>query len=201
MKVIISNLKLHIKEDFNPWTYGYFFIFISACIYYNYHVDFESSVLNSYYKKPICYFYYFLFYAVAYYGIAIPKLLSSGKKETLKKKRFWFKSLLIMSILAFDAAFHFHRTLTVGLDSGIRSFLVMLFNNTNSLITILIPIIVLKLIFDRRMKSLYGLTFKKHNFTPYFIMLLIMAPLITWPPFNPIFFTLIPHSNLGMLKK
>ncbi|MFH0866069.1 MAG: hypothetical protein V1904_07730, partial [Bacteroidota bacterium] len=68
MKKLIKYILSFIKEDFNPWSYGIAFLFLATAMWYNYSVDFEHKVLDSYYRKPpLGMLFYFLFYALVYY--------------------------------------------------------------------------------------------------------------------------------------
>jgi len=194
MKVIVQDLKSHLNEDFHALKYGYFLLFITACIYYNYQVDFETEVLNRHYGSPSCYLYYFAFYSFSYFAIAIPILFFSIKRPILCNASFWVKSILLLGIITFDGAFNFHRDIVINLnfDRLEKHFLIVIFNNCHSIISVIIPLLIIKVIFDWKMKSFYGLTFKKFDHKPYLTMLLIMLPLIIWASFQKDFLQTYP---------
>ncbi|MFH2142848.1 MAG: CPBP family glutamic-type intramembrane protease, partial [Bacteroidota bacterium] len=65
----------------------------------------------------------------------------------------------------------------------------------------LIPLFIIKNIFDRKEKGLYGLKLGNFNLRPYFIMLLIMLPLIGWASFQSDFLNTYPKLRLWGMEE
>jgi len=193
MKTIIKYLKDHVKEDFNPFVYGYFAVFLTITIYVNYKIDFEDTVLDSYNNKPIGIFYYFLFYGFAYYGIAIPRAFFTNRIDILKDHRFWLKSILFLCLIGIAAGFYV-KTYVLDMFDNIneRYYVYKILINSTRAFLYTIPLIIIKFIFDKNINGLYGLTFKDFNARPYFLMLLIVFPLIAIASFQADFVNYYP---------
>lgn len=188
MKSIVSLLRNHIKEDFHPLLYGYTLLFLVVTISINYYLDFEDGILDSYYQQPISFLYYTLFYMIAYYGIAIPQLIIRGKTHILKTGSYWGRSLFFISIVGFSAYFYFHRTIEfIGYSNEEYSFVMDIIRQLNTVVTVILPLLLFWFLFDRKQMGFYGLTLKNAELKPYFIMLLIMFPLVFSASFLPDF--------------
>lgn len=193
MKDIIKYIKNHIKEDFHLGIYLYAAVFLAITISINYHLDFEDKILDSYYGSWKAYLYYFIFYAFSYYAIAVPKLIVQKRTEVLKNNLFWYKSLIFITFIAVSASFyHFNKITTFFHNNFEVYYIVKILNNTKRFLVILIPFFVLKYIFDRYERGLYGLGKWDFNMKPYFTMLLIMFPLISLASFNDGFLQTYP---------
>jgi hypothetical protein len=155
-------------------------------------------VLDHYYREPVGVLYYFLFYALAYYIIAVPKLFSAGQEKVLGNKSFWIKSCALLILLSLVAGFGVIDRWT-DLFNGFEKFYVSKITaNLRFLIVFILPLFLLWKAMDRDTKSFYGFTLKNFDIKPYFIMLLFMLPLIaaastqqdflaTYPKFKPWF--------------
>lgn len=193
MNSIIKYLKTFIKEDFHLGFYIYTSVFLAITIAINYHLDFEDKILDSYYKSEIAYLYYFIFYAFSYYAIAIPKMIVYKRQHILRNNTFWIKSSIFIAFIAISAAFYHFNKITTFFDNNFEVYyIVKILNNSKRFIVILLPFFVLKYIFDRYEKGLYGLGKWDFNVKPYFTMLLIMFPLISFASFNDGFLQTYP---------
>ncbi len=179
MKEIIRYLKQFIKDDFHLGAYIYVFVFLAAAIFLNYRFDFEHTFLNRHYGKPACALMYFLTYLTCYYGLIIPLLFFKKKPAVLKNYRFWVKSLVIIMIISADRGF---RIFTFVLDHyrtfEEHYFLSKIFGNIKSAVFYILPLLLLKLVFDRHEKGFYGIRKKGFFPLPFLLMLFIVLPLI-----------------------
>lgn len=147
-------------------------------ISYNYSVGFEKKVLDKHYHEPIGMLYYFLFYATAYYLTAIPKLYFCKSKEVLKDKKFWIKSFIFLAMLGIVAGFSILESWAKQYQDYEYYYISKIAANLRFLIVFVLPLFVIWKIADRKMPSMYGFTLKNFDIKPYFIMLLLMVPLI-----------------------
>jgi hypothetical protein len=195
MKKIIGYIRDFIKEDFNPKFYVYTVLYLGITISFNYLIDFEDTYLDSYFGSKWGIVYYFLFYAFPYYSISLAQSFFL-KANFHWSSAFWIKSLVILVMLALHANFYYH-------GKWIQSFQVsdIEYRYLYRLIYNLYPIVVyvpvlwvLKIMYDRNTNDgLYGLSFKRFDPIPYFIFLLIMAPLIFMASFLPDFMKVYPR--------
>lgn len=171
----------------------YALLFLSACIAVNYTFDFEHTVLDRYFGRPVGTAYFVLFFAFAYYGMAVPQLLILKRYGALRDARFWLKSFLFVAILGSAIGFYHHYQLDVSTNPSERYFLRKLLANSKNFIAMLIPLLLMKLVWDRSSgDGFYGLNVKLFNWKPYALLLLIVMPLIAWASFQPDFLRAYP---------
>ena len=193
LKKLIKYITSFIKDDFHPIVYGIAFIILIAAISFNYTISFEKKVLDHYYHKPpLGMIYYFLFYATAYYFIAIPKLLIQHSKNILSDKRFWLKSILFLSMLGVMGGFCFIDDWAKQFKGFEYFYIAKLGANLRFLIVFVLPLFVLWKFVDKSMHNMYGFTFKNFDLRPYVIMLLIMLPVVIAASTQPAFLATYP---------
>jgi hypothetical protein len=188
MKKIASDLKDFVRSDFNAAFYSYTFLFLALTIYLNYTWDFEKKWINDS-NALKDYFFSFTFNAFAYYAIAVPKALWY-KEKYLHSSLFWIKSSLFLLILSVDGSFYHHTEYLfnrVDLNYEEKVYLNKIITNVYPSLIYFVPLIILKSIYDRNEKGLYGLSIKGFDYSVYLVFLLLMAPLILWASFQPDF--------------
>lgn len=192
MKRIWTDLVGHIKTDFNPRTYGLMGLFIAALIFVNYYFEFERKL----WPKLDAWNYLWLFvlhYPLVYY---ISVWIKLGSKP-FKDKRFLAVSAFYVIILAINCGFTFYREWTVHLPVYEKYYMRGLLANGLGSFIIFIPLIGIYLFSERKhMSSFYGLTFRKHNFWPYAVLLILMVPLIFWASTNADFLRTYPTLKI-----
>jgi len=100
LKILIKYISDFLKADFKTISYLPVFIYTATCLSINYTFDFEHKILDNYVGTFIGLIYYFLFYSIAYFPVAIYVLTINKKSDVLKSNSFWFYSLFIMLLLA-----------------------------------------------------------------------------------------------------
>lgn len=187
MKKFLNYFKEFHKGYFSVSLYVVVALFITALIAFNYKFDFEDSHIDRYCGHYIQILFYFLYHAVAYFGVLF--IIWMHDKTKIKfSGLFWVKSILGMLILGVvRSIFPFLAKLILNIvPTATYRFYYKLFFNCYGLVTIVLVLFLVKLIFDRKTKEgLYGLHFKKVDFKAYFIMLLIMVPIIYAATFLP----------------
>lgn len=185
MNEVFQYLKNYLKEDFKWGTYLYFFLFLTVTISFNYIYDFEDSILDSYNRTYLSFVFYTLFYAVAYYGVAIPQLLFVKKGYLLRRISYWGRSFVFIAIAGFSSYFYWHKTLVFSAITSSEVFLVRkILAQFSSFFDTALPLFLFWLIIDKAQGYFYGLRFRNAKLKPYFYMLLIMFPLIFWASFQ-----------------
>jgi hypothetical protein len=205
MKKIWGYLKQHLREDFHPGHYSLMAVFLACSLYLNYTFDYEDSVLDQ--KKGFDkLFHFFLLYGVAYYGSALSYLVFSKKLYILVEPEFWIKTLLGLTVLSFDSSMPFLRDgIGTLLHPSVQYWAYKVIVNMISFLVIVAPILIYYRFFEREQRNLYGFNARNFDFSPYFIMLLIMVPLIVGASFTapflrqyPMYKTSGAHEYLGV---
>jgi len=189
MLSIIKLIKSEFQSHFETRLYLYFLIFLISTISINYYLDFEDQILDAFFGTYTGILAYTLFYAFAYYAVAIPQAIFKDRIHILKQPNFWLKSSFFIALIGFSAGFYFHRELDYSSYNKFEAFFVRkCFAQLKPFLAIVVPLLFFYLMYDRKeMTSFYGLKLKGADLKPYFVMLLIMFPLIFAASFLPDF--------------
>jgi hypothetical protein len=192
MKKIWKFLVHHVREDFHPTqyalTFGFLFLYLAA----NYSLDFEDNYLETL-EGLIKFFSYFFFYAFPYFTAILIVAICKSRVEIFSRKRFWIKSLFGVSILTLDASLPYLNDLLYYLSNPqIQLWLYKVVVNGISFLTVFLPVLLFYYTHDRHLQHRYGLSSYQFDSKPYFIMLLIMLPLIVAVSYNPAFIRQYP---------
>lgn len=192
IKEVAQGIKQHTVEHFDWRVYGYVALFLVITISINYSVDFEDSILDKSFKTPWGFLFYPLFFAFPYFAIAIPQAYWK-RNSCLSNVSFWKKSIAFILLLGFTKAFYFHYFFIESLDDQITIYFVK--KIVRHLIRIsfyLMVLWILKTLWDKEIKGIYGLSLTRFDYKPYLLMLLCMLPLIAWASFQPAFIKTYP---------
>jgi hypothetical protein len=200
MKKIIGYFKDFHREYFYLRLYLSIFLFITALITFNYLFDFENNFIDSYYGKPVRILLYFGYHSFAYFSVLLI-IYFLGKERMDLSLGFWIKIILGFLILSVDRSIfpYISNALHNWVHPRVFRYYRELLYNMYGFITILGMLVVLKWIFDRKEDfGIYGLRFRKVNFRPYLIMLLIVSPLVLAASFTPDFINYYPtYKGIG----
>jgi hypothetical protein len=165
-------------------------------------MSFENIMSREYHGEPILMWYFFLFYATAYFGIALPGLLLTKKISVLKDYKFWIKSLVFIGLIGVLGGFRdYGFILDKYNDPQDRYFLFKLIVNLKRMIPYLIVLIIMKFIFDRNVKGIYGFRFNEVHLKPYFILLLFVVPLVFYASFQADFLETYPKFKYWKMEE
>ncbi len=193
MQKIIGYLREHIRQDFHLGLYVYAAVFLAITITINYWVDFEDAVLDGYYGKALGYVYYPLFYAFAYYAIAIPQQFFQKTTKTLSNPHFWIKSGLFLLLLGVGETFNGHHWIADHFDQFWEAHYVRRLLSKLKRFVIWLPVFWFLIRYYREAElGIYGLRWQSFEARPYLWMLLGMLPLIVGASFLPNFLNAYP---------
>ncbi len=189
MKEIIIEIRDFLKKDFNIYAYAYTLLFLVSAVYFNYKYNFENSIVDSLYGKPISFLTYPLYYISPYLLILVPVLLIKKKQYLLMQSEFWIKSIIFFGIFGIMVASWQIRYIIdfSKLNYSENNFVHNLIFNLKRIIPFLIVFFAVKSIYDKDLNHLYGLRYKGMNYRPFFLMLFLMIPLIAIASFQPDF--------------
>jgi len=193
MKKILGYFKDYHKTYFNLKLYLAALLFIAALITFNYYFDFEDTYIDSFRGKHIRIVFFALYHLFAYYGIIL-LIYFFGNIELKLTRAFWIKSILGFLILGFDRSFGgYYEWIKAVVPPETLQYYYKLAYNGIRFLTILLPLLVLKLVYDRKTgEGLYGLRLKSIDLRPYWLMLLLLAPVIYIVSFSPDFIDYYP---------
>lgn len=205
MKKIWKFLVHHLREDFHPGQYISTAILLAVCLSFNYAFDFEDYYLETLYgaKKYVAYFF---FYGIPYFTAIFIYAYFKRQMQIFSESGFWLRSLFGIAILTLDGSLPYIDKLVNYLSNPMmQNWLYKVVINGISFITVFLPILIFYYRYDRHEGHRYGLSSYKFDAKPYFLMLLIMLPLIIMVSYNPAFIRQYPmyksssaHISLGV---
>lgn len=181
------------QEYFSFKAYILSLTFIAAFIAFNYWVDFEDSIIDSYSGTLMHTLLFSLTHAFAFFVILMIFQLS-GKRKAKFNREAWVKMILAFLIVGIDRSFYLYRDFfsTICSPETYR-FTIKAVNNLIPFLTVMLPLFIIKWFFDRDSKEgLYGLMFKNVNIKAYWVMLALMMPLVFIASLTPEFIDYYP---------
>jgi hypothetical protein len=173
MKKYVQELQLYFKETFSWKLYGSIALFTFILISLNYYFNVEDSLNNDSSLGLIL----SLILSVAYLGTCLIIELTTSKKGLFKSKGFWLSFLFFIFFYTLYRCSNFNLYFSkdyINNDEFIYFF--RLYGNLEDILWGLIPFVLFYWIYDKKnIDHCYGIRTKGVNFTPYFIMLGIMA--------------------------
>lgn len=194
MKKIFRYFKDFHSGYFNPLLYSVVALFIGCLIAFNYIFDFEDSVIDSYYGRNIRVLMYYAYHALGYYGVLLIIWLFDKNKFSFTWQ-FWLKSTIGLMILGVDRSVfpNIAKIILANINAAEYRFYFKLLFNSYGFVTIVFTLFMVKMFFDRKSgDGLYGLNFKHVGIKAYWIMLLIMVPVIFIATYLPGFLEYYP---------
>jgi hypothetical protein len=185
VRKIWDMLRNHLREDFNWRLYTLIAVFLGICITTNYAINLENAVIDRHAGKPIRILLYFLLYSTAYYGGAIPAIAFAGKTELFRSKKFWIWSLAGLIILSANVGFPYNTQL-VGLitdNSRLFTWAYRIVANLSNFLCSALPLFILAYVLKD--KELFGVNRLRVDLSPYYQILLVLAPMIAIASFEP----------------
>jgi len=195
MKEIYYEIKTYLKSDFKPSVYIYTILFVYICLTLNYVFGIDKLIVSIYYGKPKGYIVYPLLYIFSYFAVLIPILFIKKQTHKLKSKEFWIKSLVFITLFGVLATFYQYKILAEKLSENTYEsfYLKKIFSNIKRFVPFVIVLFLVKLAYDRKTGSFYGLRFGGLNYKPYFSILLLLVPLVIFASFLPEFQSYYPR--------
>ena len=187
MKKFIGYFKDFHRGYFQKTLYLYTALFVGLLVMINYHFDVEDSFIDSFYGNPVRILLFLFYHGIAYYGVILIAYFHSKESVTFNC-RFWVKSLLGLFILSFDrSVFPFVAELLIdGVEPMTYRFFYKTLFNLYGVVTIIFALFIIWLIYDRDAKDgFYGLRFKSVGFKSYFVLLLLMVPVLYFATYMP----------------
>jgi hypothetical protein len=193
MHKIWGHLETHFKADFQWHLYLSIVLFLSLLIGINYQINLEKGIIDAYRGSILRIVWYFLLYALAYYGSLLLWVGFNKKWHLLQNPKVWLYSLFILSVLAVDGGFYgYHNWSLTIFDGQIYTYAFRCFSNLSSALTVFLPLGLFYYFLDTQRHYFYGFEPKSKSVTPYLKLLIFMVPLIVWASFQPDFLASYP---------
>ena len=196
MKYIFNILKEYLEAHFNLKLYVSTLILVSLLLYFNFKYDIEDSHIDKFYKTPWHTVLFFLYQGIPYYITLVFVYLFTDNKQFFSNKRFWLLSILGFVVLALDRGFYHQIYLAKWMSNNYSyRYVRRILNSFVSLFVTVLPFyLIYKYLLKKELSHFYGLqNIKKVNLKPYWMMLLLMVPLIWLASYQPDFLKEYPN--------
>lgn len=184
MRKIWQYLRQHVQEDFELIEYTSIASFLAVCIFLNYTFDIEDSFLDL--QTGFTKFGYYLFTHAVAYLIPVFIIHFLSRKNLKLSADFWLRASLLVTLISLDRSNLLLENWIYEFFHHQVSFLAFkILNNLSGLIYLILPLFLFYLVRDRREQNFYGLSKNVPDLKPYFVLLLIMLPIIVAASFLP----------------
>ena len=197
---LLNEIWKFIKSDYHLSSYLFTFLIVGVAVYFNYSWGFYSKVLlNSYFDGGSIWIFP-LFYATVYFLVAIPVFLLRKEHVALRNPHFYFKSLFIIVIYGLSIGYYgYSQWQFPSLFDEESKFLIRIFSQLKSLVFYFVPLVLMKLMVDRKTEGLYGLSLNTKYLKGYFTFFVLLLPFLVlasysadfqfaYPQFKPWFY-------------
>lgn len=202
MKYVVSHLRAYLLENFRIKLYASAAAWAALLFLFNFYFDFEDSYIDSFFGSYIRVVLLFLIHLISYIGTCffIEKYTDI---RFLKNKEFWLVICLGFALLAFDRGQHHIYDFSKSLSDQyyVYRFTYKFLQRWAHVFTLILPLLLFRKLYLKNYdSSLYGL---KRNGTvmPYFILLLMMVPLICAASFLPDFLKQYPNYSSAYIPE
>lgn len=176
------------KSDFKPWVYAYSALAIGTLIAINYTSELYKNILQNSYFNNTSMLYFALFYSAVYFMVLIPILLLDKQLPLLKKKSTYLKPLIFIVLYSISVGYFDYRTWRIDtLFYEENVYLIRIISQLKSLIIFFIPLVIIKLYYDKKVNGLYGIAKGGSEIVGYFVFFLLLLPFIVLASFTPDF--------------
>jgi membrane protease YdiL (CAAX protease family) len=205
MRNIVAYVKEFIQEQWNPAYFAAVGGMMGVLFFLNYRFNLETSITSRLQHPAALTTFYFVFYSVPYFFAHAAYALCTKKFEILRQRRFWTLSLFCLTVLSIYIALHDLPKYVLNnypsafeiVTSELRRLVARCLSNVIPLALAGIPLVTYWRRVDESEMPLYGFTAKTINLRPYFLLLLLLAPLVVGASFTGDFQAAYPRYKFG----
>lgn len=193
MNYFLQYIKDFHKSYYNKSLYIVFGIYVTLLIVCNYIFGFEPFVLRQI-RPAWLQIGGFIAENLILYAIGLLLVIKFSRHKVVLSKQFIIYSFFAIVLIGFDRSFSvFINGLRLYVPHEIFTTSFYIISNATSIITMLIPLIIFKRIFDSQAEyGLYGLRIQGVNFKMYYSLLFLVIPLVFFASFIPEFIRFYP---------
>ncbi|MFZ4058462.1 MAG: CPBP family intramembrane glutamic endopeptidase, partial [Ferruginibacter sp.] len=171
-------------------------LLLGLMIYLNYWHALEKKYVGGYPTKTANFIGYYLLYFIPFATAFLLQLLVFKNQKYWGNGWFWFILIIAPALFSFRVNFNFHQPLIAEIFEGKDAiFYRYSFNWIVRALVLIIPIVLIWYFKDRLHQPLYG-TNGLDTIQPYFIMVLLMLPLLALAATQPDFQEVYPKAQL-----
>jgi len=179
MRKVIGLIRIYFQEHFR---FSYFipvFLFTAILVVINYKYDFEQNFITYERNEIKRFMLYVAMYFISFGGAYALYIFSKKDRYVLKSWRLWGMILFTVLMFSFRWWFYQYNELVYRyVPIAYQSIFIKYIINLSGFIWLFIPCAVYWYLVDRKEQPIYGFHAKGVMLKPYFILLLLMVPLI-----------------------
>jgi hypothetical protein len=184
------------QKEFNPWYFLLILLLVGTVIYLNYWHFLERRYAASGKTRWSNFAGYYLLYFIPFATAFLLQLLFYRHCNYYKNHWFWIILLLAPAFFSFRVNFNFHEVLLGKIWTGKElQFWLRCINWVIRVFVLLVPVYIIWLIKDKINQPFYG-SKALDSIRPYFIMLLIMIPLLALAATQRDFLNMYPKAKI-----
>ncbi len=180
MKKLWVLLKYHFLGDFSwPYYLSVALFLVSGIIINYFWIDLETVIDRSN-GRPIRMVWYFLLYGIAYFGGLLLTVFFQKRSRVLHMKKLWVLSLGGLAVLAISSGFPYLTLILEWFDFDIHIYSWVFSVSVNAINAALVclPLFLIYQFARASKGERLGLSPKGYDVKPYFVLLLLLLPLI-----------------------
>lgn len=198
MKKVVSLLKKYFKEHFGITYFIAIVLFTAALVSIEYRYDIERNYMDWEPDSTKRLMRYIMMYGLAFGGAYLLYAFTKHRKNLLSGK-LWAMVLLGVVLFSVRIWFHHYTVFTQHVPVDYQTVANKYVINLQGLFFIFIPVSIYWFFVDRKEQALYGFKTKDVLLKPYFLLLLMMLPLIVGAATQPDFLQTYPRVfKLGL---
>lgn len=179
MRKVISLIRTYFREHFSIYYFIPVFLFTALLVFINYYFRFEERFINREMNDARRFALYFSMYFISFGGAYALYIFSKKDRPVLKSWKLW--AMIVATVLIFSFRWWFYQYRTLVYDHVpplYRGIVIKYIINLSGFIWLFIPCAVYWFFVDRKNQPVYGFHAKGVTLKPYFILLLMMVPLV-----------------------
>jgi len=179
MRKVIGLIRKYFKEHFSLSYFIPVFVFTGLLIGVNYKYDFEQNYITYEPNDLKRFLLYVAMYLLSFGGAYVLYVFSKKDRHILRSWKLWAMILFTVLIFSFRWWFYQYNTLVYRYAPPMyQSIIIKYIINLSGFIWLFLPCAVYWFLADRKEQPIYGFHAKGVTLKPYFLLLLLMAPLI-----------------------
>lgn len=196
MRKVIKLIRKYFHEHF---SFSYFVpvaLFTAILIVVEYYFNIEQNYIDFEANTTKRLINYCLMYFIAFGGAYGLYIFSNKDRVLIKNPKLW--AMIVYAVLLFSVRtwfYHYIHITEAYVPVEFQTVVKKYFINLQGFIFLFIPIVIYWKIQDARNQPLYGFHYKDVTLKPYFILLLLMVPLVVGAATQPDFLETYPRAN------
>ncbi len=206
MRKIFNYVKSYLRDEVKLPYLIVIVIFLGLSIFFQYHFHLTSKLILPLRNSTDHFIANFIFYSIPLVFSILLYIYFYARNDLLRNIKLWFSVFYIIAAFSFRIYFYQHRDWITSLNNGVYdSFMIRCANQfIKALLVFLMVYVFWKFSGHSKKTNFYGFKLAGVDVKPYFILLVLMLPLIviasTQADFlrkYPTFATFIPDINAG----